>query len=1061
MIMSKGLLQLPASSSQPICHSNWLFSNDSSTCHKKWALKFKTNKLFARAQDVCKEVEHDEIQPKKMRRMEVQHWLTAVDQIREEVENIATDDLSIENFTSQVDELLQRGSFPNGYVLPDDSPIEFPLSSKNPAGEMFALNTATILEWLKNNERCIIGVYGMGGVGKTTMLRWIYNKVLKQKHVFGCPYWVTVSQNCDELKLQNEIAKELGVDLSGEGDDRKRAALLHRQLSTMGPTVLFLDDMWKWNPFLGKDFDFPIEGSSCKIIVSSRSRNVCKEMGCKGFVIETKVLPEGEAWNLFVEKLGHYDKLTEEAKEIARLIAKECGGLPLAIATMARSMTDVVDAFVWNDALTELRQSSCEQSDMEEYVFSVLKYSYNRLNDQRLQNCFLSCILYPEDKTIVRKTLIEDWIMEGLLDDVGSRSEQLNKGHTILNKLINSCLLEACTDEDMFIEACTDEDMFIKAFTDKVMFFEACTDYGGNEGVEACTDYGGNEGVKMHDLMRDLGIMITKGYPCFMTKLGLRLREVPEEEQWSEGLVKVSLSHNKIEEIPNGMAPLTPELTVLLLNNNPLCRIPESFFMHMRALTILNLSYTSIVRLPESVSDLANLRALLLVKCRELTYVPSLTKLSNLRVLDLDNVYKLEKAPDGIENLKCLEKVSYWPWDISDSTGFNKLIQSLPSSLSCYRFWLHNPKLFKTWFCYDIFDRGYENEVWVAGAVIEDDETSYMLPATIEMLEIYKCDVNRRNLGDVFPTLGLATDLNLAINWCPNIKVIFPLSDKQFSLPYLKHLSVDNCDELEEIFESNKNNHHNSGLALPNLVSVRLDFLQKLQGVYMTPHLCTSLEELSVRHCEELEEIFESDGRSVQHLQLYRVGQRLVVDPMNACYPQHNPISVLPKLKILNLKNLPKLGSIYKDLHLCTSLEELCVWDCNELKEIFESGGSNSSSCNSPPRPNSALSKLRIISLKNLPKLESIYKDLHLCTSLEELTVINCPKIERIFEAPQPILALPNLRVLILNSLRNLSRIHRGLLRCPFPDAFSIEGCFKLKKVPLSDHLKCDDSYLD
>uniref|UniRef100_A0A803MSR5 NB-ARC domain-containing protein n=1 Tax=Chenopodium quinoa TaxID=63459 RepID=A0A803MSR5_CHEQI len=123
--------------------------------------------------------------------------------------------------------------------------------------------------------------------------------------------------------MQDEIAKELGVDLSEEGDDRKRAAILHKRLSTMGSTVLVLDDMWKWNPFSGMDIDFPIEGSSCKIILSSRSSKVCQEMGCKDFLIEVKVLPEGEAWNLFADKLGHYDRLTEEVKGIARSIAKE------------------------------------------------------------------------------------------------------------------------------------------------------------------------------------------------------------------------------------------------------------------------------------------------------------------------------------------------------------------------------------------------------------------------------------------------------------------------------------------------------------------------------------------------------------------------------------------------------------------------------------------------------------------------------------------------------------------------------------------------------------------
>ncbi|XP_021726085.1 uncharacterized protein LOC110693238 isoform X2 [Chenopodium quinoa] len=1026
-----------ASSSQPICRSDWLLSNDSSACHKKRALKFDTDKLFSRAHDVCKEVEHDEIQPKMMRRMEVQHWLTAVDRFRDEVQNKAIDDQNIENYTSQVDELLQRSNFPHGYVLPDDSPIEFPLLSKNPAGEMFATNTATILDWLKDNERCIIGVYGMGGVGKTTMLRCLYNEVLKNESNFGRPYWVTVSQNCDERKLQKEIAKELGVDLSGEGDDTKRAAILHKRLSTMGPTVLFLDDMWKWNPFLGKDIDFPIEGSSCKIILSSRSRKVCQEMGCKGFVIETKPLSEGEAWNLFVDKLGHYDKLTEEAKGIARSIAEKCGGLPLAIATMARSMTEVFDVRVWKNALNELRQPSCEQqSEMEEYVFSVLKYSYNHLNDQRLQNCFLSCILYPEDYKIPREHLIDEWIMEGLLDDVGNRSNQLNKGHANLNKLINSCLLEAWTD----------------------VF--------------------GSECVKMHDLMRDLGIMITKEYPCFMVKPGQYLDGVPEEQLWCKELVKVSLNWNAIKVIPNGMAPPTPELTLLKLNGNPLKRIAESFFMHMRALTVLDLSDTYIDRLPESVSDLANLRALLLASCEKLKYVPSLAKLSNLRVLDLWRAVMLEKAPDGIEKLKCLERVNYLPWNVSDSSGFNKLIQSLPSSLSCHRFLLSDPKwrfsivdgIFDT---YDFWES--ENIMLVVGEgevieydtawdledadtwEIEHDETWYMLPATIEILKI--SNVHRRNLGDVFPTLSLATNLKeMHIYYCHGLKYISSSSsEKQLSLPNLKHLWLGWCKELEEIFESNKNNHHNS--ALPNLVSVKVSSLPKLQRLYKDLHLCSSLEVLEVEDCPKIEQIFEAPEPILalpnsRELGLYKLenlssiprGLHLcsslevlkVMDcpKIEQIFEAPEPILALPNLRELKLDGLTNLSSIHRGLHLCSSLEVLKEADCPKIEQIFEA-----------PEPILALPNLRELELRMLENLSSIHRGLHLCSSLEVLKVMDCPKIEQIFEAPEPILALPNLRELKLDGLTNLSSIHRGLHLCSSLEVLKVADCPKIEQI--------------
>lgn len=57
---------------------------------------------------------------------------------------------------------------------------------------------------------------------------------------------------------------------------------------------------------------------------------------------------------------------------------------------------------------------------MGKYMLRILKFSYDRLNDELLKQCFLSCVVYPEDEDINNEALIEEWIMEGMLDDVGN-----------------------------------------------------------------------------------------------------------------------------------------------------------------------------------------------------------------------------------------------------------------------------------------------------------------------------------------------------------------------------------------------------------------------------------------------------------------------------------------------------------------------------------------------------------------------------------------------------------------------------------------------------------------
>ncbi|KAJ9672855.1 hypothetical protein PVL29_026201 [Vitis rotundifolia] len=115
-------------------------------------------------------------------------------------------------------------------------------------------------------------------------------------------------------------------------------------------------------------------------------------MGCKEMI---KMEP------LFEEE--RYNALIQKEEEIAKDIIKECGSLPLAIVTTARSMSVVYSIARWRNALNELREHVKGHTiDMENDVFKILEFSYNRLNDEKLQECLLYCALFPEDFEIRR-----------------------------------------------------------------------------------------------------------------------------------------------------------------------------------------------------------------------------------------------------------------------------------------------------------------------------------------------------------------------------------------------------------------------------------------------------------------------------------------------------------------------------------------------------------------------------------------------------------------------------------------------------------------------------------
>ncbi|GKV53621.1 hypothetical protein SLEP1_g60140, partial [Rubroshorea leprosula] len=203
-----------------------------------------------------------------------------------------------------------------------------------------------------------------------------------------------------------------------------------------GNSVLILDDVWQ--QFCLEDVGIPIlDGNNgCKLVLTTRLQDVARAMDCE--VIMVNPLPANEASALFLEKVGSAvlsdGRIKVDIKSFLEQILQKCGGVPLAIVTVAKSMTGKLLPRHWKLALSEFSKF--------ERIVDCLKFSYECLEPQ-CQECFLYCALYPEDAEIYKEELIEYWIEEGLIYKEGITREAMNwKGHDILDKLVDSCLLE-------------------------------------------------------------------------------------------------------------------------------------------------------------------------------------------------------------------------------------------------------------------------------------------------------------------------------------------------------------------------------------------------------------------------------------------------------------------------------------------------------------------------------------------------------------------------------------------------------------------------------------------
>ncbi|XP_016721689.1 disease resistance protein At4g27190 [Gossypium hirsutum] len=397
--------------------------------------------------------------------------------------------------------------------------------------------------------------------------------------------------------LQEKLADALNIVDRPESEPERVAELMEK----LGQRryVLILDDVWKKFSLAEVGIPKPTSSNVSKLVLT-----VCRSIDCK--VVKVLPLSHEESMNLFLEHAGHGVLKVPSLKEILGNIARECGGLPLSIAVIAGSMKGIYDIAEWRNALRELRDyvRSVKGTDIE--IYERLKFSFDCLGELKIQSCFLYCSLYPEDYKIPKEELVKYWIDEEFLG-TGSREELYDRGHTILNKLIDNSMLEKARDD-----------------------------------------------VKMHDVMRDTALYIKSSGPRFMVKSGIGLKELPTKQEWGEDLEKISIMMNNVSEIPPYLSPNCKVLSTLLLQKNEsLQSIPESFFQHMHRLSILDLSYTNIEQLPNSVLNLEKLKALVLRGCYNLRYVPSLEKLEALRKLDLRRT-AVEKVPEGLEMLSNL-----------------------------------------------------------------------------------------------------------------------------------------------------------------------------------------------------------------------------------------------------------------------------------------------------------------------------------------------------------------------------------------------------------------------
>ncbi|KAL7619092.1 hypothetical protein Lser_V15G03320 [Lactuca serriola] len=487
---------------------------------------------------------------------------------------------------------------------------------------------------LGNNDKVrILSIVGMGGIGKTTLAKVLYNEE-KVKNHFEVRVWVCVSEECDVFSISKAIFQAVG----GEEKRFYNLDMLHVKLKEKllkKRFLLVLDDVWnvdrsKWELLQSPPVGLP--GS--KLMVTTRDTRVALVMDSDE-AYHLQVLSNEVALSLFAQHaLGekNFDK-HPTLKLHGEGIVKKCGRLPLALKTLGRVLKTNRNGYEWENLLN----SDIWDIDDGREILPALRLSYYHL-PPHLKLLFAYCSLFPKDYVFQKKELVLLWMAEGFLSQSKGTKSMESLGHQYFEELKSRSFFQYAMDDEL-------------GYAMHDLINDLATSVAGEFFFRLDDEIDASDTNETFEKFRHFSLI---GPQCGSFRKFKELQRARRLRTFLLMLVGWK-TNDLLDSVLFDLLPELRFLRVLSLSSQSIIKLPKSIgsFKHLR---YLNFSYTEITCLPEQVSDLYNLQSLLVRGCYELSCLPeSFAKLINMRHLDITDTPKLTKMPLGIGGLTSLQ----------------------------------------------------------------------------------------------------------------------------------------------------------------------------------------------------------------------------------------------------------------------------------------------------------------------------------------------------------------------------------------------------------------------
>ncbi|KAL2659004.1 hypothetical protein AAZX31_03G069700 [Glycine max] len=510
----------------------------------------------------------------------------------------------------------------------------------NPVGvEPRVQEMIQLLDLKSSNHVLLLGMWGMGGIGKTTTAKAIYNKIGRnfEGRSFLAHIREVWGQDTGKICLQKQILFDICKQTETIHNVESGKYLLKQRLCHKR-VLLVLDDvseLEQLNTLCGSREWF---GRGSRIIITSRDKHILRGKGVDKVYI-MKGMDERESIELFSWHAFKQESLPEDFIELSANLIEYSGGLPLALEVLGCYLFDM-EVTEWKTVLQKLKRiPNCQ-------VQKKLKISYDGLSDDTEREIFLDiacffigmdrndvicilngCGLFAEHgiRVLVERSLVtvddkNKLGMHDLLRDMGreiirakspkepEERSRLWFHEDVLDVLSKETGTKAVEGLTLMLPRTNTKCLSTTAFKKmkKLRLLQLA-------GVQLAGDF--------KNLSRDLRWLCWHGFP---------LKCIPTDF-YQGSLVSIELENSNVK---------------LLWKETQL----------MEKLKILNLSHSSNLTQTPDFSNLPNLEKLILIDCPRLSKVShTIGRLKEVVMINLKDCVSLRNLPRSIYKLKSLK----------------------------------------------------------------------------------------------------------------------------------------------------------------------------------------------------------------------------------------------------------------------------------------------------------------------------------------------------------------------------------------------------------------------